>query len=34
VVRELSDEEVAKLAGSAAHYVDNARRYRSQLKPL
>ena len=34
VVRELSDEEVAKLAGSAAHYVDNAQRYRSQLKPL
>lgn len=34
VVRELTDEEVAKLAGSAAHYVDNAQRYRSQLKPL
>jgi carbonic anhydrase/acetyltransferase-like protein (isoleucine patch superfamily) len=33
VVRELSDEEVAKLLGSAAHYVDNARRYREQLQP-
>lgn len=33
VVRELSDEEVAKLQKSAAHYVDNARRYRQKLKP-
>lgn len=31
VVRELSDEEVAKLQKSAAHYVDNARRYRQKL---
>ena len=34
VVRELSDEEVARLQASAAHYVDNARRYREQLRPL
>lgn len=33
VVRELSDEEVAKLQKSAAHYVDNARRYRQKLTP-
>ena len=33
VVRELSDEEVAKLEKSAAHYVDNARRYRQKLAP-
>ena len=33
VVRELSDEDVARLLGSAAHYVDNARRYRETLKP-
>jgi carbonic anhydrase/acetyltransferase-like protein (isoleucine patch superfamily) len=31
VVRELSDEEVARLAKSAVHYVDNASRYREQL---
>jgi carbonic anhydrase/acetyltransferase-like protein (isoleucine patch superfamily) len=31
VVRELTDEEVARLRHSAAHYVDNARRYREQL---
>ena len=31
VVRELTDEEVARLAQSAAHYVDNARRYASGL---
>jgi carbonic anhydrase/acetyltransferase-like protein (isoleucine patch superfamily) len=31
VVRQLSDEEVARLDASAAHYVDNARRYRTQL---
>ena len=31
VVRELSDEEVAKLEKSAAHYVANARRYREKL---
>ncbi|HJW02680.1 MAG TPA: gamma carbonic anhydrase family protein [Azospira sp.] len=33
VVRELSDDEVAKLQKSAAHYVDNARRYRQKLTP-
>lgn len=33
VVRELNDEEVARLLGSAAHYVDNARRYRETLQP-
>jgi len=32
VVRQLSDEEVEKLMKSAAHYVANARRYRSQLQ--
>ncbi len=31
VVRELSDEEVARLEKSAAHYVQNARRYRLGL---
>ena len=34
VVRELSDEDVAKLKKSAEHYVDNARRYRTTLEPL
>lgn len=34
VVRELTDEEVARLRHSAAHYVDNARRYREQLRAL
>ncbi len=34
VVRELSDEEVARLQGSAAHYVENARRYQRQLQAL
>jgi carbonic anhydrase/acetyltransferase-like protein (isoleucine patch superfamily) len=34
VVRELSDEEVARLAANAAHYVENARRYRDQLEEL
>ena len=33
VVRELTDEEVAKLQRSAAHYVKNAERYRTTLKP-
>ena len=33
VVRELSDEDVARLLGSAAHYVENARRYRETLQP-
>lgn len=31
VIRELSDEEVARLRASAAHYVDNWRRYASGL---
>lgn len=34
VVRELSDEEVARLQHSADHYVENARRYRDQLRTL
>lgn len=34
VVRELSDEEVVRIKKSAAHYVDNAARYRQTLKPL
>jgi carbonic anhydrase/acetyltransferase-like protein (isoleucine patch superfamily) len=34
VVRELTDEEVARLLHSASHYVENARRYAAQLKPL
>ena len=34
VVRELSDEEVARLQHSADHYVANARRYRETLIPL
>lgn len=32
VVRELTDEEVAKLKKSAEHYVSNAGRYRTRLK--
>ena len=34
VVRELSDDEVAKLQKSAAHYVANAERYATTLAPL
>ena len=34
VVRELSDEEVARLLHGAAHYVDNARRYRKELEEI
>ena len=34
VVRELSDEDVARLKKSAEHYVDNAARYRDSLQPL
>jgi carbonic anhydrase/acetyltransferase-like protein (isoleucine patch superfamily) len=34
VVRELTDEEVARLAAAAAHYVENARRYAAQLQKL
>jgi hypothetical protein len=33
-VRELSDDDVARLEQSATHYVDNARRYRTSLKPI
>ena len=34
VVRELSDDDVANLKKSAAHYVDNARRYQSGLEAI
>jgi len=34
VVRELTDEEVARLLAAAARYVDNAARYRRQLQQL
>lgn len=34
IVRELTDEEVARLLASAAHYVDNARRYAARLTRL
>jgi carbonic anhydrase/acetyltransferase-like protein (isoleucine patch superfamily) len=34
IVRELSDEEVARLLGSARGYVANAQRYAAQLKQL
>jgi carbonic anhydrase/acetyltransferase-like protein (isoleucine patch superfamily) len=34
VVRELSDEEIAKLQKSAAHYADNARRYKDDLQAM
>jgi carbonic anhydrase/acetyltransferase-like protein (isoleucine patch superfamily) len=34
VVREISPEQAARLRLSAAHYVDNAARYKSQLKKL
>lgn len=34
VVRELTDEERAMLAASAAHYVENANRFREGLEPL
>jgi carbonic anhydrase/acetyltransferase-like protein (isoleucine patch superfamily) len=33
IVRELSDEEVARVLQTSAHYVENAQRYRSQLRP-
>ena len=33
VIRELSDEDVLRLKASAAHYVDNAARYRKSLVP-
>jgi carbonic anhydrase/acetyltransferase-like protein (isoleucine patch superfamily) len=34
VVRELTPEQIERLKWSAAHYVDNARRHRLQLKKL
>ncbi|MFV0370227.1 MAG: gamma carbonic anhydrase family protein [Azonexus sp.] len=34
VVRQLTDEEVARLRHSAAHYVENARRYAGDLEVL
>ena len=34
VVRQLSDDDAAKLKASAEHYVANALRYRDTLKPL
>jgi len=34
VVRQLSDAEVARLAHSAAHYVDNWQRYQRELEAL
>jgi carbonic anhydrase/acetyltransferase-like protein (isoleucine patch superfamily) len=34
VVRELTDEQVARIAHSAAHYVQNAQRYRQSLKEV
>ena len=34
VVRELSDEEVAAITASAAHYVANAKRFSLGLKPV
>ena len=34
VVRELTPEQVERLKWSAAHYVDNAERHRTQLKRL
>jgi carbonic anhydrase/acetyltransferase-like protein (isoleucine patch superfamily) len=33
VVRQLSDEEVARLLLAAKGYIENARRYRAELKP-
>lgn len=34
VVRELDGEAIARLQASAAHYVENARRYANRLRPL
>jgi len=34
VVRELTPEQIAGLAHSAAHYVENARRYATELKAV
>lgn len=34
IVRELTDEQIARIARSAAHYVQNAQRYRQSLMEL
>lgn len=34
VVRTLTDDDVKMIRGIAQHYVDNARRYQSALKPI
>jgi carbonic anhydrase/acetyltransferase-like protein (isoleucine patch superfamily) len=34
VVRQLSDDDVRMIRGIAAHYVDNAARYRATLHPM
>jgi len=34
VVRELSEAQIAGLKASAAHYVNNGRRYREGLKRI
>ena len=34
VIRQLTDAEVAMLQGIAQHYLDNAARYTSSLKPF
>jgi carbonic anhydrase/acetyltransferase-like protein (isoleucine patch superfamily) len=33
IIRQLSDEEVARLLLTSAHYVENGQRYRDQLRP-
>jgi carbonic anhydrase/acetyltransferase-like protein (isoleucine patch superfamily) len=34
VLRQLTDEEVARLRGNAAHYVENATRYKQDLQKI
>ncbi len=34
VIRTLGDDEVARIRAIADHYVDNARRYRADFKPI
>lgn len=34
IIRELSDADIAALHANAAHYVDNARRYRSEARQI
>jgi len=34
VLRTLGDEEIAGLRAIADHYVDNARRYRADFRPV